>query len=61
MDVINLALFYVLGCFSGLGLIALTNSVAADDVDMAPYDYAWFSWGFVFWFLVLFIYLIFKK
>lgn len=60
MDVLYLAYFYVFGCIVGACLIAITNSVAADGLDIAPYDYALFSWGFVFWFLVLFVWLICK-
>ena len=61
MDMLGLVYFYVFGVIIGACLIAITNSMAADGLELAPYDYALFSWGFVFWFLVLFFYLLFRK
>lgn len=60
MDVLYVVIYYLIGCGVGYLLIAITNSVAIVDGDIAPYHYAWFSWGFVFWFLIMFIWLIFN-
>lgn len=59
MDVLNLFVFYLIGCLVGAFLIWLGNQVVVNDVELAPYDWAWFSWGFVFWFMVMFISLLF--
>ena len=59
MDVILLALYYMIGCAVGVLFIAITNSVAIDG-EICPYHLAAFSWGFVFWFLVMFVWLLFN-
>lgn len=59
MDVLNLFIFYLAGCVIGAFLIWLGNLMVAGDLKPAPYDWAIFSWGFVFWFVVGFIYLLF--
>jgi hypothetical protein len=60
VELIYLGIYYIMGCGVGLGCIALTNSVAVDDLELAPYQYAWFSWGFVFWFLILFFWMVIR-
>jgi branched-subunit amino acid ABC-type transport system permease component len=55
-----LGIYYLIGCVVGTVLIAITNSVALVEGEVAPYHYAWFSWGFVFWFVIMFIWLIFN-